>query len=89
MLFSFIYLKQTILRLVYILRTAEDFEKCSQNEGRVGYLPLEYNISNWSNTAYLKTKEDMLFFTIKHCQYFTLTKGHGAGVMVGKCMRME
>ena len=31
----------------------------------------------------------MLFFTIKHCQNFTLTKGHGAGVTVGECMRME
>ena len=30
----------------YILRTVEGFEKCSQNEGRVGYLPLESNISN-------------------------------------------
>ena len=25
----------------YILRMAEGFEKCSQNRGRVGYLPLE------------------------------------------------
>ena len=33
--------------------------------------------------------EDMLFFTIKHCQNFTLTKGHGAGVTVGKCMHLE
>ena len=31
----------------------------------------------------------MLFFTIKHCQIFTLTKGHGAGVTVGKCICME
>ena len=32
----------------------------------------------------------MLFFTIKHCQFFTLTKCHGTGVtVVGKCMRME
>ena len=46
-------------------------------------------ISNWSKVAYLKTKIDMLFFTLKHCQNFTLAKGHGAGVTVGKCMRME
>ena len=31
----------------------------------------------------------MLFFTIKHCQNLTLTKGHGAGITMGKCMRME
>ena len=31
---------------VCILRAAEGFEKCSQNKGRVGYLPLESNISN-------------------------------------------
>ena len=31
----------------------------------------------------------MLFFTIKHCQNFTLAKGHGAGVTMEKCMRME
>ena len=61
-------------KFVYILRTAKGLEKCSQNEGRVGYLPLESNINNWSNTAYLKTKIDMLFFTIKHCKFFTLTK---------------
>ena len=53
-----------------ILSRAEGFEKCSQNEVRVGYLSLESNISNWSNTAYLKTKVDMLFFTIKHCNFF-------------------
>ena len=72
---------------MHILRVAEGFEKCSQNEDRVGYLPLESNTSNSSNTAYLKTKVDMLFFTIKHCQCFTLTKGHGAVVTVGS-MRM-
>ena len=54
-----------------------------------GYLLLESKISNWSNTAYLKTKVDMLLFTIKHCQNFELTIGHSAGVTVGKCMRME
>ena len=53
------------------------------------YLPLESNISNWSKTAYLKTQVDMLFFTIKHCQNFTFMKGHGAGVTVGNCMRMD
>ena len=81
--------KMTHLWSFYIFRTAEGFEKCSQNKGRAGYLPLESNISNWSNAAYLKTKVHMLLFTIKHCQFFTLTKGHGAGVTVGKCMRME
>ena len=45
-------------------------------------------ISNWSNTAYLKMKAGMLFFTMKHCPIFTLTKGYGAGVKVGKCMHM-
>ena len=73
----------------YTFRTAEGFEKCSQNEGRVGYLPLKSNISNWSNTAYLKTKVDNYVITSKHCQILTLRKGHGAGVTVGKCMRME
>ena len=53
------------------------------------YIPLKSNISNGSNTAYLKTKVDMFFFTIKYCKCFTFTKGHGAGVTVGKCMRME
>ena len=28
----------------------------------------------------------MSFFTIKHCQNFTLMKDHSAGFMVGKCM---
>ena len=37
----------------------------------------------------IKMKVDILFFTIKHYQIFTLTKGHGAGVTVGKCMCME
>ena len=37
----------------------------------------------------LETKVDMLTFTIKHCHDFTITKCHGAGVTVGKCMRME
>ena len=74
---------------VYILRTAEGFEKCSQNGDRVGYIPLEYNISNWSKVAYLKTKVDMSFFTIKHCQNFTFARGHGAGVTMEKCIRME
>ena len=68
-----------------ILRTAEDFEKCSQNGNRVRYLPLESIISNRSIIAYLKTKVDMLFFTIKHCQN---VRDHGAGVNMGKCMRM-
>ena len=45
--------------------------------------------SNWSKIAYLKTKVDMLFFTIKHCQNFTLTKGHGAGGTVGKMYAPE
>ena len=75
----------------HILRMAEGFEKMQPNGGRVGHLPLESNIRNWSriHVVYLKTKVDMLFFTIKNCQNFTLTKGHGAEVMVGKCMRME
>ena len=67
----------------HIRGMAEDFENCSQNGGRVGYLPLESNISNWLQTAYLNTKEEM------HCQTFTPMKGHVAGVMVGTCMRME
>ena len=74
---------------LHSLRTSEGFEKCSQNGDRVGYLPVESNISKRSKIAYLETKVDMLFFTIKHCQNFTLTKGHGAGVTVGKCMRIE
>ena len=74
---------------IHILSTARGFKKCSQNEGRVGYLPLESNIRNSSSTVFLNTKVDMLFFTIKHCQFFTLTKGHGAGVMAWKCKRME
>ena len=49
--------------LPYIIITAEGFEKCSQNEGWVGYLPLESNISIWSNIVSLKTKVNMLFFT--------------------------
>ena len=61
-------------------------KKCTKNVGSVGYLPLESNISNWSNTAYLKSQVDMLSFTIKHCQFFTLLKGNGAGVTVGKCI---
>ena len=77
--FSFFFFLLTLLLFWYSLRTAEGL-----NWSRVGYLPLESNISNWSNVAYLKTKVDMLFFTIKHCQ-----KGHGAGVKVGKCMRVE
>ena len=75
--------------VAHILRTAEGFEKFSQNEGRVEYLPLESNISNWLNIAYLKSKVDMLFFTIKHCQNFALTKCHGTGVKVGKGLPME
>ena len=31
----------------------------------------------------------MLFFTIKHYKSCTLTNGHGAGVTVWRCMRME
>ena len=31
----------------------------------------------------------MLFFIIKHCQIFILTKGHGAGVTEGTCMHIE
>ena len=43
--------------LAHILRTAEGFEKCSQNEGRVGYLhvPLKSNISNWFDPAFFPT----------------------------------
>ena len=87
---AFLVLKKKIFKCFYhILRMAEGFQKCSQSEGRVEYLPLESNTSNWLNTAYLKMKVDMLFFTIKHCQIFTLMKGHGAGVTVGKCMCMS
>ena len=32
--------------ILYIPRTAEGFEQCSQNEGRVEYLPLESKQSN-------------------------------------------
>ena len=64
-----------------------------KNAAKIGIglpnIPLESNISNLSNTAYLKTKVDTLFFAIKHCQNFALTEGHGAGVTVGKCMRIE
>ena len=34
-------------------------------------------------------KADVLFLTINYCQNVTLTKGLGAGVTVGECMRME
>ena len=34
------------LDMPHNLRTAEGFEKCSQNGGRARYLPLESNISN-------------------------------------------
>ena len=50
----------------HILRAAAGFEKCSQNGVRIGYSPLESNISNWSNVAYLKTKADS--YVILHNQ---------------------
>ena len=49
---QFLYLAKNVIlaserytaEFLYNLRTAKGFEKCSQNEGRVGYLPLESNI---------------------------------------------
>ena len=72
------------------LRTAEGFETAAKM--RVGLdilIPLEFNIRNSSNTAYLKTKVDMLLCNQALPIVFTFTKGHGAGVTVGICMRME
>ena len=34
-------------------------------------------------------KVDIFIFTIKYCQNFTLAKGHGVGVTVGKCIHMK
>ena len=82
-LFSYLFWYKIFCNLkwccFYILRTAEGLKKCSQNGGRVGHSPLESNISNWSKVVYLETKVDMLFFTMKHCQNFTLAKRHCKG----------
>ena len=61
------------------------FEKGSQNEGRVGYLPLESNIKTSSNTAYLKTKVDIFSLQLSTANFFL----HPWKVMVEKCMRIE
>ena len=87
----FLNLKDTLssTRCSISLEWPRILKQAAKNGGRVGYLPLESNISTWSKVPYLKTKVDMLFVTIKHCQNFTLAKGHCAGVTVEKCMRME
>ena len=58
------FLSRTYVAL-YIPRTVEGFEKCCQIW--VGGI---FTFGTDNKIAYLKTKVDMLFFTIKHCQNF-------------------
>ena len=72
-----------------MLRTAEGFENAVKNG--VGWIFTSgIQHKQLIKSSLLENQSRYLvFFTIMHCQKFTLVLGHGARVTVGICRRME